>query len=327
MVARVYVTRSLPGPALDELRRHAEVEVWPNRWPPASPDLRRQIRDAQGLLCLLTDRVDAELLAEAPNLLVMSNYAVGVDNIDLAAATARRIPVGNTPGVLTETTADLCMALLLSAARRIPEGVDYARSGKWLTWEPELLLGCDVHSACLGIVGMGRIGQAVCRRAKGFGMSLIYCDPHLLIPPADIDATRVSLDELLERADFVSLHAPLLPSTTGLLNAAALARLKPDAVLVNTARGGLVDTQALVTILEQRPRFRAALDVTDPEPLPAGHPLYSAPNCTIIPHLGSATTATRERMARMAVDNLVAGLEGRELPYCVNPQVYGGREP
>lgn len=323
MKKRVFVTRALPGPALDMMRGFARVELWPGELPPSTDELHDGVVEADALLCLLTDRVDKTLLECAPRLRVISNYAVGVDNIDLEAATQRGIPVGHTPGVLTETTADLAMALLLAAARRVPEGVDWARAGKWRTWEPGLLLGRDVHGATLGIVGLGRIGQAVCRRAMGFGMSILYYDPAVFRCPQGLDARPASLSNLLELSDFVSLHAPLLPSNKGLLGQATLSRMKPDAVLVNTARGGLVDTEALVDHLRRCPDFRAALDVTSPEPLPHTHPLYECPNCTIVPHLGSASVFTRQRMAQMAVDNVLAGLEGRRLPNCANPMAYG----
>jgi lactate dehydrogenase-like 2-hydroxyacid dehydrogenase len=323
MKKRVFVTRALPGPALDWMRGFAHVELWPGELPPSAEELRVRVVEADALLCLLTDRVDKGLLECAPRLRVISNYAVGVDNIDLDTATQRGLPVGNTPGVLTETTADLAMALLLAAARRVPEGVDWARAGRWRTWEPGLLLGRDVHGATLGIVGLGRIGQAVCRRAMGFGMSVLYHDPGVLGSPPGLDAQPASLGDLLERSDFVTLHAPLLPSNKGLIGQAALSRMKPDAVLVNTARGDLVDTEALVDHLRRCPDFRAALDVTSPEPLSHTHPLYEFPNCIILPHLGSASVATRHRMAQMAVENVLAGLQGRRLPNCANPMVYG----
>jgi lactate dehydrogenase-like 2-hydroxyacid dehydrogenase len=322
MTQKVFVTRNLPGSSLDDLRPLATIDLWSNPLPPSPEELLGRARDADALLCLLTDRIDAALMRASPKLKVIANYAVGVDNIDVEAATSLGIPVGNTPGVLTETTADLAMALLLAAARRIPEGVDYARRGKWRTWEPRLLLGQDVHGACLGIVGLGRIGQAVCRRAGGFGMKVAYFDPHLPHPPDGLSARRASFEELLETSDFLSLHAPLVVSNKALVDAAALCRMKPAAVLINTARGALLDTEALVEHLRRHPQFRAALDVTHPEPLPHDHPLYELENCIILPHLGSATVATREAMAKMAVDNTIAGLEGRRLLSCVNPQVY-----
>jgi lactate dehydrogenase-like 2-hydroxyacid dehydrogenase len=264
------------------------------------------------VLSLLTDPIDAGLIEACPRLRVISNYAVGVDNVDLDAATARGIPVGNTPGVLTESTADLAVALMLGAARRLVEGEAFVRSGQWRTWEPELLLGRDLHGAAVGIVGFGRIGKAVSRRLEGFGCELLHSGR----------SGGVAFEELLERSDFVTLHAPLTPETRGLIDDAALRRMKPTAYLVNTARGPMVDTAALVRALSAGEIAGAALDVTDPEPLPGDHPLLDAPNLLVIPHLGSATHATRERMADMAVDNLTAGLAGERMPNCANPEVY-----
>jgi glyoxylate reductase len=316
-MARVFVTRRLPGIALKRLAAEHEVDVWPERTPPAPDELRAGVAEAEGLLCTLTDRVDAELLAAAPRLRVISNYAVGFDNVDVAAAAARGIPVGNTPDVLTETTADLAFALILAAARRLPEGIAAVRAGEWLTWEPDWLLGHDVHDATLGIVGLGRIGRAVARRGKGFGMEVIATarGGGTVSGGGDGGPERVPLDDLLARSDFVSLHAPLTPETHHLIDAAALARMRPTAYLVNTARGGLVDQDALATALRDGEIAGAALDVTDPEPLPPDHPLLDAPNLIVLPHLGSATHATRERMADLAADNLLAGLAGRPLPH------------
>ena len=250
---------------------------------------------------MLTDPVNAELLAACPLLRAISNYAVGVDNIDLGEATARGIPVGNTPGVLTDSTADLAVALMLGISRRLVEGEAFVRSGQWRTWEPELLLGRDLHGATVGVVGFGRIGQAVARRLEGFACTLLHTSR----------SGGVALEELLERSDFVTLHTPLTSETRGLIDDAALRRMKPTAYLVNTARGPIVDTPALARALHDGEIAGAGLDVADPEPLPGDHPLLDAPNLLVIPHLGSATHATRERMADMAVDNLLAGLAGR----------------
>jgi glyoxylate reductase len=255
---------------------------------------------------------------------VISNYAVGYDNVDLAAATVRGIPVGNTPGVLTETTADMAFALLMAAARRVVEGAEYARAGRWRTWGPTLLLGHDVHGATLGIVGMGRIGQAVTRRASGFEMRVVYFDPYCDSgkgPFVDV-AVRCSLDELLAEADFISLHVPLSKETYHLIDANALAKTKPTAVLINTSRGPVVDHDALYEALVAGRIAYAALDVTEPEPLPADHRLLTLPNCLVVPHIASASWATRTRMAVMAAENLLAGLRGERLPHCVNPEVY-----
>jgi glyoxylate reductase len=253
----------------------------------------------------------------------VSNMAVGVDNIDIQACTKRGIPVGNTPGVLTEGTADLTMAILLGAARRLVEASQDARNGRWTTWSPTGWLGMDLHAATLGIIGLGNIGSAVAERAKGFGMTILYSDPrgHSELEER-LGARRLPLEELLEQSDFVSLHLPLTPETAGIINEKALRRMKPNAILVNAARGPVVDTQALVRALKENWITAAALDVTDPEPLPPEHELYSLSNCLIVPHIGSATWNTRRRMAERACQNLLAGLEGRQLPFCVNPEVY-----
>jgi glyoxylate reductase len=302
-MARCFVTRRLPGDALERLAERHEVDVWPERMPPTPEELRAGAARAEGLLCLLTDRVDEDLLAAAPGLRAISNLAVGADNVDVAAAQARGIPVGYTPGVLTETTADMAFALLLAAARRLPEGMAAVRDGEWLTWEPDWLLGRDVHGATLAVVGAGRIGEAVARRAAGFGMEV------LLVGRGD------PLEPALARADFVSLHVPFSDETRRLVDHAFLGAMKPTAYLVNTARGGIVDQDALAIALKEGTIAGAALDVTDPEPLPPDHPLLGAPNLIVLPHLGSATHATRERMADLAVDNLLAGLAGESLPH------------
>jgi glyoxylate reductase len=309
----VFVTRSLPGGALERLSAAHETDVWPERVPPPPGELRERARDAEGLLSLLTDPVDAALIEACPELRVISNYAVGVDNVDLDAATARAIPVGNTPGVLTESTADLALALMLGIARRLVPGDELVRAGDWVTWEPELLLGHDLHGATVGIIGFGRIGQAVARRLEGFGCEVLHTSR----------SGGIELGELLERSDFVTLHCPLTPETRNLIGPEALRRMKRSAYLVNTARGPIVDSEALRAALEASEIAGAALDVTDPEPLPGDHPLLGAPNLLVLPHLGSATHATRERMADMAVENLLAGLAGERMPNCANPQVYG----
>ena len=300
----VFVARNLPGGALDRLRVEHDVEVWPDRLPPPREELMARVAEVEGLLSLLTDRVDAELIAAAPRLRAISNYAVGVDNVDVDAATERGVPVGNTPGVLTDSTADLAVALMLGIGRRLTAGDAFVRRDEWKTWEPDLLLGHDLHGATVGVIGFGRIGQAVARRLEGFECELLHTSR----------SGGLALEQLLERSDFVSVHTPLTPETRGLIDAGALARMKPTAYLVNTARGPVVDTDALIDALQAGQIAGAALDVTDPEPLPADHPLVDAPNLIVLPHLGSATHATRERMADMAVDNLLAGLRGEPMP-------------
>jgi glyoxylate reductase len=304
---KVFVTRRLPGGALDRLAAEHDVEVWPEQMPPGRKELLVRAPELDGLLSLLTDPVDAELIEAAPRLKAISNYAVGVDNVDLEAAAARGIPVGNTPGVLTDTTADLAVALMLGISRHLVEGDAYVRRGEWRTWETELLLGHDLHGSTVGIVGFGRIGKAVGRRLEGFGCEILHTGK----------SGGVSLEELLDRSDFVTVHAPLTADTRGLIGDDALARMKPTAYLVNTARGPIVDSEALARALRAGRIAGAALDVTEPEPLPGGHPLLDAPNLLVLPHLGSATEATRARMADMAVDNLLAGLAGEPMPHSV----------
>jgi glyoxylate reductase len=322
---RVFVARRIPADGLDRVVEACDAEVWPDDLPPPRAELLRAVEGCDGVLTLLTDRVDAELLDRAgPQLKVVSNYAVGFDNVDVPECTRRGIPVGNTPGVLTETTADLAWTLLMAAARRIVEGADYVRAGEWKTWGPMLLLGPDVHGATLGIVGFGRIGQAVARRAAGFGMTVLYHDTTPLPDEvsAPLGARYVSLDELLAESDFVSLHVNLTDETRGLMNRERLARMKPTAILVNTSRGPVVDAGALHEALRDGVIAAAALDVTDPEPIPVDDPLVRLPNCLIVPHIASASRATRGRMAEMAAANLLAGLRGERLPNPVNPEVY-----
>jgi glyoxylate reductase len=318
---KVFVTRSLPEKCLVPLREASDADVWPLDLPPSRDELLLRSRGVEGLLSLLTDSVDAELITAAPSLRVISNCAVGVDNVDLKTATQRRIPVGNTPDVLTDATADMAFALLLAAARRIVEGVNYVRAGMWKTWNLQLLLGADLSGATLGIIGFGRIGKAVARRAMGFGMRVIYYDP---VASPEFEAVPVALDAVLRESDFVSLHVPLTAETRHLINAETLARMKRSAILVNTSRGPVVDREALLKALKQRQIAAAALDVTEPEPIDPDDPLLQLDNCLVVPHLGSASKRTREQMAMLAVANLLAGLRGEQLPHCVNPEVYIG---
>jgi glyoxylate reductase len=322
---KVFVARRIPEAGLAVVTGATEATVWPDELPPPRDELLRAVAGCDGVLTLLTDRVDDEFLdAAGPQLKVVSNYAVGFDNVDVPACTARGIPVGNTPGVLTETTADLAFALMMAAARRLPEGDRYVRAGKWKTWGPMLLLGPDVHGATIGIVGFGRIGQAVARRAAGFGMKILYHDVHRADPAieAEHSATFLPLEKLLGQADFVSLHVNLTPETRGLINSEKLGWMKPTAVLVNTSRGPVVDGAALATALRDGQIFAAGLDVTDPEPIATDDPLLSLDNCLVVPHIASASHATRSKMAEMAAANLLAGLRGERLPTPVNPEVY-----
>jgi glyoxylate reductase len=322
---RVFVSRVIPEEGLARVREATDATIWEGELPPPRDDLLRAVEGCDGILTLLTDKVDDELLDRAgPQLKVVSNFAVGFDNIDVPACTRRKLPVGNTPGVLTETTADLAWALLMAAARRLVEGDRYVRDGKWKTWGPMLLMGPDVHGATLGIVGFGRIGQAVARRAKGFGMRIVYHDLQRVPKSveAEFDATYMTLEGLLGESDFVSLHTVLSAETKGLINAERLGWMKPKAILVNTSRGPVVDSLALVDALKAGTIAAAALDVTDPEPLPADHPLVGLDNCLVVPHIASASRATRGKMASMAAANLLAGLRGERLPTPINPEVY-----
>jgi glyoxylate reductase len=301
-MARVFVARQIVGEALERLRAAHDVEIWQRPEPPSPAELRAALADVEGLLCLLTERIDAQLLDAAPQLRAIANYAVGFDNIDLAATAARGIAVGVTPDVLTDATADLAFALLLAAARRLPEAQAALAAGHWGTWEPARWLGVDVHGATLGIIGFGRIGRAVARRAEGFAMTVL--------------ATRETpLAELLERSDFVSLHCPLTPETRHLIDTPALRRMKPTAIVINTARGAIIDQRALGEALRAGTIAGAALDVTDPEPIALDDQLLGAPNLIVLPHVGSATWTARARMTDLAVGNLLAALAGRPMPH------------
>lgn len=320
---KVYVTRVIPQAGLDMVHAFCEAEVWEGETPPPREVLLEKVRGLDGLLSLLTDTIDAELMDTAgPQLKVIANYAVGYDNIDVAAATARGILVTNTPGVLTDTTADFAFTLLMAAARRVVEAMDYVRAGKWLTWGPTLLLGRDVHHATLGIIGMGRIGQGMARRAQGFDMRVLYYDPYCRPEKgAQFGAECVGLDTLLAESDFVSVHVPLTPETHHMIGAEQFKRMKPTAILINSARGPIVDPDALYEALKNGDIAYAALDVTEPEPLPADHKLLTLPNIIVCPHIASASIATRTKMATMAAENLIAGLKGERPPNLVNPEV------
>lgn len=325
MRPKVLVTRVLPDEGLDPIREACDIDLWQEELPPPRDELLRRVEGKDGILSLLTDRIDQELLdAAGPQLKVVSNFAVGFDNIDVPALTRRKIPGGNTPGVLTETTADLAFALLMAAARRIPESVEYVKNDRWKTWGPMLLMGVDIHNSTLGIVGFGRIGREMARRGRGFGMRILYHDVHPATPEdeAELGARRVETDELLRDSDFISLHVNLTDETHHLINADALRAMKSTAVLVNTSRGQVVDPAALEQALRDGDIFAAGLDVTDPEPLPADHPLVLLPNCVVVPHIASATKVTRGKMAAMAAANLLAGVRGERLPTPINPEVY-----
>ena len=322
----VWVTRRIPEKGLEQVRDFAAAEVWEDELPPAREVVLQKVQGRDGLLPLLTDRMDAAVMdAAGPQLKVISNYAVGFDNISVPDATARGILVTNTPGVLTDTTADMAWALMMSTARRIVEGDRFVRAHRWKTWGPLLLLGQDIYQATLGILGFGRIGQAVARRATGFSMRILW---HDVVRTEDMETTAQELgaefvdpDTLFAEADFLSLHTQLTEETQGLVNAAAFAKMKRTAIVVNTARGPIIDPDDLYTALQEGQIGGAGLDVTDPEPIPTDSPLLSLDNLVICPHIASASVATRTKMATMAAQNLIAGLSGKRPPNLVNPEV------
>ena len=322
---RVFISRTIPAEALKMIEAECEVVVWDHDTQPPREKVLVEVSKADGVLSMLTEKIDAQVIAAATNLRVISNFAVGYDNIDVDAATARGIPVGNTPGILTETTADHAFMLLAAAARRLPESMEYIKQGKWQTWNPTTLLGQDIYGATLGIIGMGRIGHAVAKRAQGFGMRILYHGGSDKQFADETGGQSVDLETLLRESDFVTLHVPLTDETRHLIGKDEFVIMKSTAILINTARGGVVDTNALVDALKNDVIGGAALDVTDPEPIPPDHPLLQLPNCIVAPHTGSATEATRAKMADIAAKNLLAGLRGERLPHCVNPEVYEGQ--
>ncbi|KPK21071.1 MAG: glyoxylate reductase, partial [Dehalococcoidia bacterium SM23_28_1] len=316
--AKVYVTRELPSAALEALAQAATIMVWPGELPPSPEVLLAEAADTDGLLTLLTDRIDAAIMAAAPRLRVISNMATGYDNIDVGEASRRGILVTNTPGILTNTTADFAFALLLAAARRLVEADRYTRQGRWKTWGPQVLLGQDVHDATLGVVGLGGVGLEVAKRGRGFGMRVLYCDStRKLKEERRYGLTHVKLVQLLAESDFISLHVPLTTETHHLVGERELALMKPTAVLINTARGAVVDQRALWRFLKERRIAAAAIDVSEQEPIAPEDPLLGLDNVIITPHIASASVATRLSMAKMAVDNLLAALRGQVPPQCV----------
>jgi glyoxylate reductase len=322
---KVFVTRLIPESGLDQVTGSCQADVWQEELPPPRQVMLERVRGIDGLLSLLTDTIDAALMdAAGPGLKVISNYAVGFDNIDVSEATRRGIPVGNTPGVLTDTTADFAFALLMAAARRVVEGGQFTRAGRWKTWGPKLLLGQDLTGATLGIIGFGRIGKGMAKRATGFDMRVLYHDPLCEDDEyaREIGAECVGLETLYAESDFISIHTPLNDETHHMIGAEALRHMKPNAIVINTARGPVVDTEALYQALKQGHIAAAALDVTEPEPISADHPLLKLDNVIVAPHIASASVATRGKMATMAAANLMAGLKGERLPHCVNPDVY-----
>lgn len=324
---KVFVTRIIPEAGLERINEHCDAEIWTDPLPPPYAVLREKAASCEGLVALLTDKIDAPLLDAAPRLKVVSNYAVGFNNIDVPAATQRGIAVGNTPGVLTDATADMAFCLLIAAARRVVEGHAYTLAGKWKTWEPLGHLGQDLASRTLGILGMGRIGHALAKRCRGgWDMTILYHDVRRNEQAEkELGAKLVDLDTLLRESDFVSVHTDLNEKTRGLFNAERFKKMKRTAVFVNTARGPIVDQRALYEALKSGTIFAAGLDVTDPEPPSPDDPLLHLPNIIIAPHIASATVGTRNAMAEICANNLIAGLEGETLPAWVNPEVAAKR--
>jgi len=321
MSPSVFVAREIPASGLDRICRQTDCSVWPERLPPSPELLIQNAQGCDGVLTLLSDRIDAKFFdAIGPQLKVVSNFAVGYNNIDLEEATKRGVAVGNTPGVLTDSTADVAVALLLAAARCIREGIQNVVQQEWLTWEPMGFIGQDLHGKTIGIVGMGRIGHATAKRLRlGWDMNVLYTSRSPK-PEVDqeLDATRVSFAQLLEDSDFISVHTDLNPETTRMFGAAEFEAMKSTAVFVNTARGGVVDESALETALQSSQIFAAGLDVTDPEPLSKESGLRELSNCVILPHIASGTVASRNAMAEIAADNLLAGIFGQPLRHQVN---------
>ena len=323
MKPKVFVSRLIDRDALDMIAEVAEIEVWGDELPPSYEVLLEKVKDVDGLLSLLSDRVDTTLMDAAPKLKVISNLAVGYDNIDITEATKRGIQVGNTPGVLTETTADIAFALLMAVARRVVEADRHVRKGQWKTWGPMILLGQDIHHATLGIIGLGRIGIEIAKRARGFNMNVLYHDVvRNEEAERQLGVKYISeLNELLSTADFISVHVPLLPGTHHLIGVSEFALMKPTAVFINTSRGPMVDQKALYEALRSGKIFAAGIDVTEVEPISTDDPLLTLENMVITPHIASASVHTRRNMAMMAAENLLAGLRGEVLPNCVNPEV------
>ncbi|MCR8629942.1 2-hydroxyacid dehydrogenase [Paenibacillus radicis (ex Xue et al. 2023)] len=320
---KVYITRKLPEAALAIIKQQCEVTIWDKEDTPVPREvLQEQLKNADGLLCLLTERIDEQLLEAAPNLKVISNMAVGYNNIDVEAATKRSIAVTNTPGVLTETTADLTFALLLATSRRLIEASNYLRDGQWKTWSPMQLTGQDIFGATLGIIGMGRIGESVAKRAKGFDMKLLYYNrSRKLEAEQAYDMTYADMDTLLSQSDFIVVLTPYSPDTVNLIDREQFARMKNTSVLINTARGGIVNEDALYDALTGGQIWAAGLDVFETEPLDPNHRLLTLPNVVAMPHIGSASIKTRTQMAILAAENLVRGVSGERPVHLVNPEI------
>lgn len=322
MQPKVYVTRRIPESGVKLLQESCEVDIWDSDDVIPRDTFLDAVADKDAVLCLLTEKVDAETLDVAKNSKIFANMAVGFDNIDVAECTKRGIMASNTPGVLTDTTADFAFTLLMAAARRIREGHEFVHAGKWTTWGPLLLMGQDIHHATLGLIGLGRIGTEMARRGQGFSMRVIYND---VVRREDLEQELgleyADFDTVLKESDFVSLHVPYMPATHHLISTDQLALMKESAILINTARGAIVDPQALYTALKSGEIWAAGLDVTEPEPIPMDDPLLTLDNCLIAPHIASASFNTRSDMSELAANNILAALSGKRPPTILNPEV------
>ncbi|MBD8069099.1 2-hydroxyacid dehydrogenase [Bacillus sp. PS06] len=328
MKQSIFITRKIPDHVLNQLQEKYNVAIWDHEEIPVPRDiLEEKISEVDGLFCLLTDSIDSELLQKAHKLKVISNLAVGFNNIDVKASTEKGIIVTNTPGVLTETTADLTFALLMATARRIPEASDYLREGNWSTWSPMLLTGQDIHHATLGIIGLGRIGEALAKRAKGFEMNVLYHNrnrkPEI---EEQIGLQYASLENLLKESDFVCILAPYTNETKNMIRKEHFHLMKPTSILINTARGGIVNETDLYDSLIEGEIWAAGLDVFEQEPVPLDHPLLTLPNVVTLPHIGSASINTRLKMAEVAMSNLMSALDGEKPKYIVNAELFLGGE-
>lgn len=322
MQPKVYVTRRIPESGINLLQQSCDVEIWDSDDVVPRDVFLEAVADKDGVLCLLTDKVDAETLDVAKNAKIFANMAVGFDNIDVAECTKRGVVASNTPGVLTDTTADFAFTLLMAAARRIREGHEFVHAGKWETWGPLLLMGQDIHHATLGLIGLGRIGTEMARRGQGFSMRVIYND---VVRREDLEQELgleyADFETVLKESDFVSLHVPYMPATHHLISTDQFASMKESAILINTARGAIVDPQALYTALKSGEIWAAGLDVTEPEPIPMDDPLLTLDNCLIAPHIASASFNTRNDMSELAANNILAALSGKRPPTILNPEV------
>lgn len=319
----VSVTRRIPRIGVDLLREQPDIElrIHDADAPPTPDELQALLKGADGVLSLLSEQYTGDVLDAHPSIRVLSNFGVGYDNIDVDAATDRGVAVCNTPGVLTAATAEIAWSLIMAAARRIPEAIDFVKAGQWSSWGPTMMLGQPIVGTTIGIIGYGRIGQEVANMARGFGMRVLAWDRTPHTKPQD-GVEFVDLNDLLETSDFVTIHVPLTRATTHLINAEAFRRMKSNAILVNTARGPVVDQDALVDALTNGTIWAAGLDVTNPEPLPSEHPLLQLQNCVVLPHIGSATITARDAMSSLAARNLIAVLNGEMPPHIVNPSVF-----